>query len=245
MFAINRVSAFKEITSESSDLVIRFDNPGEKEKNTFTDPFAHFARKDAILRTPPTIVIFKHNFFFNDKLVTDLTSLFATVLHESYHYELSLRKEAYTSLQQHLWMSKYKIDDFVNAMKEFDEMIGAEHSDEWYEAIAWQGLVTQEGDNPYWTNLPEAKRRQIGHIQLMERQLTEVQKLEMILESGFDPGEGYASPKGSRGSITMERREQLREQIDNINSKIDWDLYRKTRTETSNEKSIHKIEVSK
>ncbi|MET0392034.1 MAG: RHS repeat-associated core domain-containing protein, partial [Chitinophagaceae bacterium] len=94
--------------------------------------------------------------FVNDKLALDPTLLVSTLIHEGLHdrYELAYRdgRREYPTLErkhtdpsvneaEHEVISEPAvIKTLTTAMKEFDKESGTEHSEEWYEAIAYMGL---------------------------------------------------------------------------------------------------------
>jgi outer membrane protein OmpA-like peptidoglycan-associated protein len=214
--AISRNSVLRDILAKrSKDVTIRFDTPGDqKHVGELSDPDAMYLDPDddpGVIKEP-TLVLFRREFLKGDRPTTDPTDLFATIMHEAYHY--LLKPKGWSESKQHAWMAKHKIDDLVHAMKEFDQSVGLKHSNEWYEAIAWDGLKLTKA----WGDLPQEKIAQIEAINSMEVRLKSRERKQIELDS----------LKGDKTPQAEEKRRKLESEIAKIDSELDWELYAKT-----------------
>ena len=161
----------------------------------------------------------KNGFLKNGKLTADPTFIAKVVLHEGLHdrYEMGVdegNQSKYPTLDRHLQiqsntngyegehetMAEGNIGIFISGMKQFDEQYGTTHSDDWYNAMAWFGSLQRTDD---WKDMDSQ----------IKAKYTKIIKNETAYMNYLEAKAG--------GNKTA---------IKNAKSKVNWNLYNKTRT---------------
>jgi hypothetical protein len=166
-------------------------------------------------------------------LIVDPTFMAKVLVHEGLHLKWALIEDegklaAYPTLKKHMnrqsdptftnskggmyhghheAMAEGYISVFVETMRDFDAEYGTEHSDDWYNAMAWMGSLS-EFSNAY-QNLDSSTRTNYNKIIRNETRYN-----------------NYLKVKANGGTSN---------QIQRAKNKVDWNLFNQTRTKTGTE----------
>lgn len=110
----------------------------------------------------------------------------------------------------HEAMAEGNISTFVQAMREFDASYGTEHSDYWYNAMAWWGSLSRATDD--WKNLDPS----------LQSKYTSIQNNEW----------NYMKYLDARATYLGDKTKANRQSMNTAKGNVDWNLYKQTRTAT-------------
>jgi RHS repeat-associated protein len=170
-------------------------------------------------------------------LTVDPTFLAKIILHEGLHHRYNMAQDEgneadYPTLHRHMnkernpaetnpsggmyhgdheAMAEGNIETFVTGMKEFDKEYGSEHSDDWYNAMAYRGSV-KAFTNAY-QNLDATTKAKYQKI------ITNEQRYEAFLNANAT----YLQNKTAANKKAMQTAK----------SNVNWKLFKKTRTKTT------------
>lgn len=178
------------------------------------------------------ICIGYNGFVNNSSLTADPTFIAKVIMHEGLHSKYQLIKDEgnlsyYPTLNKHMQvqaeqeakgyqyhgehetMAEGNIQTFVKGMKEFDANYGTRHSNDWYNAMAWMGSLSEA--SMAWWDL-DVKTR----TKYMKIQHNEVMYMYYLNAAAI-----YNVNKTIQNKAAMDRAERL----------VNWDLYKQTRHE--------------
>lgn len=175
-----------------------------------------------------------HAVIYGKRVVMDPTQLVGTMLHETLHHLFQLIKdngelEHYPNLNrnttiervidglprsvrptfhgEHESMAEGFIPSLIQCMKEFDQLAGTSHSEDWYEAMAWGGSLELTSS---WKSMPSPKSNRLKPI--------------LKNESRYQYYLAY------KALYELSHHEELKEDMEREKKKVDWALFQKTRT---------------
>lgn len=112
-------------------------------------------------------------------IAIDKTLAFMALLHEGIHakmYDTFKKDPTFSNYpgykdflfrpedgSHHNQMEAFNRDVLIEGMKEFDEQIGATHTEDWYEAMSWYGLQETKAWSDFVSNNPE-RAQQINDL---------------------------------------------------------------------------------
>jgi RHS repeat-associated protein len=228
----NKVDLFTKITGR--DLFIRF-NFWDEENTLSESPYAEFkfAHQDRTVYRD-TAVLYKSEMMVDDELFLDPTAVFATLMHETYHHKYyyeakelvdkGKRKALYNSATEHRNMARDHIDDMIAGMKEFDKLSGAEHSEDWYKAMAWEGL---HKTSLYEEYVKTAEGQRVDKMMKNERNYNKWLELRITFEK---TGGEMSKDEVEEWSYIVSTYEQSVE--GNEDRQVDWNLVYEARKGT-------------
>jgi hypothetical protein len=159
----------------------------------------------------------------------DPTLAYKIIIHEGLHQKWKLAKankeiEAYPTLFRHSkdpnleadheTMAEGYISTFVEGMKQFDKAFGAEHSEEWYNAMAWWGSLSRATNS--WKNIDSKTKAIYESIQINEYYYIEYQKAKIRYNNS--------------------NTEKNKSEMESSFKKIDQKLFNQTRNKPEDEK---------
>lgn len=104
-------------------------------------------------------------------------------------------------------MAEGNIGFFVEGMKQFDQASGSQHSNDWYNAMAWYGSLAEATDD--WNNMDASTKTKY----------TNLMKNEEAYMGYLDAQATYKSDKTATNKSAMNAPK----------SKVDWNMYNNSR----------------
>ena len=167
-------------------------------------------------------------FIIGDELTADPTFISKVIIHEGLHdrYDIAIKEgkeKDFPTLHRHMEaeradptgmyegqheaMAEGNIGTFVQGMREFDANNGTQHSDDWYNAMAWFGSLARATDD--WQNMES----------------TQKQKYQRLIDNENSYMEYLTLRAQYRKNPTREGRMKALE----AKGKVNWDLFWKSR----------------
>ncbi|QTY26799.1 RHS repeat-associated core domain-containing protein [Flavobacterium sp. CS20] len=170
-----------------------------------------------------------NGFLNGGRLTADPTLIAKVIMHEGLHSRYHMARAEgnlsdYPTLERHYnkqgttpgyegdheAMAEGNIPTFVQGMREFDASYGTEHSDDWYNAMAWWGSLSRATDD--WKNLDASTQSTYKSIQNNERK--------------------YMKYLDARATYLGDKTKANRNAMNTAKGNVDWKLYKQTRTAT-------------
>lgn len=165
-----------------------------------------------------------NGFLKNGYLIADATFISKVIMHEGLHhrYEMAIvegKQSDYPTLNKHLnrqattigyegeheTMSEM-IPYLVKGMKQFDAAYGTQHSEDWYNAMAWFGSLSR---TDAWKNMD----------------VNQKSKYETIIKNEI----AYMNYLDAQAIYKKDKTSVNKRNMNNAKSNVDWKLFNKTR----------------